>query len=371
MVLKRITTELVDFKPGASYVLRCGRLDRFQQDALVLWNYIDYASKHPVGITLLSDPSSYQEDDSHLELVSTADIIESSVTLHTSGTTGTPKQIRKLLKDCLSQKSQVSRLGSTPERWLLTFAAFRWAGMSVLLHAFVGGVRLIVPKSLAVSDIIEAAHTEKATHISITPSLLRKLVLASGEKNLRVLDLRQLTFGGEAVSQPVLDLAHQMWPNARLTHVYAMTEWSDICSVSDGLAGIPREKLDRQGFEFSMDGELFIEGQATGDLWVLKDNRYFFVGRREEVINVGGIKVSPSVVEEAALSISGVVEARAYAVASPLLGQVVGLDFCGSIEPTIVKNQMRFLLPKVACPVLLNRVEDIVLTNAGKMSRRP
>lgn len=353
------------FLPGCSYLVRCGWPGWFQRDVSVVWDYIRQATEHPISIILLSEPNLGLAGSSHVEWLGDTRDNNSVVVLRTSGTTGVPKEVQKVLANVQTS----SGVGSERQSWLLTFAPFRWAGLSVMMHAFTVDADLIVPSSLTVPDILEAARAEGATHVSLTPSLLRKLVLSAGRDALSTLALEQITFGGEAVSQPVLDIARVIWPTARVSHVYAATEFGDICSVSDGLAGIPRHKFERNGFRFLPDGELVIKGKPSGDLWTLKDNRYHFVGRREEVINVGGAKVSPFDVENAVLRLAGVTEARAYAVASPLVGQVVGLDYCGQAEVTDVKRHLRSVLPKIAWPVLLQKVERIELTDAGKLSR--
>jgi acyl-CoA synthetase (AMP-forming)/AMP-acid ligase II len=195
------------------------------------------------------------------------------------------------------------------------------------------------------------------------------VLLSSGEAELRDLAFRQITFGGEAASQAVLDAARRIWPRARVSHVYASTEAGDICCVSDGLAGIPQAKFSSNRYSFSTEGELFVSERPTGDLWELRDGRYHFVGRRREMINVGGIKVSPLRVEDVATSIEGVEEARAYAQASPLMGQLVALDYRGTVAERELRRELRARLPKEAWPALIRKVDCIKVTDAGKVDR--
>jgi acyl-CoA synthetase (AMP-forming)/AMP-acid ligase II len=291
--------------------------------------------------------------------------LESRITLYTSGTTGVPKPVCHRLLDVIAGK----RVGESAGRWLLTFAPFRWAGISVLLHAIKADAEIVVPCSLNPKDIVQAGIQERATHASMTPSLFRKLQLAVSNDDLKSLPFVQVTFGGEAASQSVLSAASKMWPGARISHVYAATEFGDICSISDRLAGVPEAKFQSERFRFEADGELVIDGRHTGDFWALRAGRYHFVGRLEELINVGGAKVSPLEVENAALSIPGIDEARAYGAASPLLGQVVVLDYCGATLEAELQAKLRTLLPKVARPVSIHRVDDIKLTSAGKTDR--
>ncbi len=51
-----------------------------------------------------------------------------------------------------------------------------------------------------------------------------------------------------------------------------------------------------------------------------------FLGRRDDVINVGGAKVNPQTVESFLLTLDGVGEARVRGVANPITGFVVGAE---------------------------------------------
>ena len=71
----------------------------------------------------------------------------------TSGTTGAPKTVLRSVPEALAAK----RGGGGGERWLLTFAPWRWAGISVLLHTIRFDGELIVPASPDAADLLAAA----------------------------------------------------------------------------------------------------------------------------------------------------------------------------------------------------------------------
>jgi acyl-CoA synthetase (AMP-forming)/AMP-acid ligase II len=284
------------------------------------------------------------------------------IVLYTSGTTGVPKTIRKSSEQLRNAKHGS---GSTEDVWLLTYAPFRWAGLSVILHALKIGCKLCVPRSLSVEHIAERMN--EVTHIGLTPSLFRKIVLSQQQREF--LGIGQVTFGGEVCSQAVLDVARQVFPNARLTHIYASTEFGDICSVSDGKAGYPEAKFRAEKFTFSEDGQLYIDGKETGDYWELKEDRYYFIGRKEEIVNVGGEKFSLQSVEEAAYQIMGIEQVRARAVPSPLLGSLIVLDYVGHADGNEILAKLRTTLPRLACPAMVKRVDSIDLSPSGKLSR--
>lgn len=284
------------------------------------------------------------------------------IALQTSGTTGIPKVIWKSYKLILKDKKG---LGSENDRWLLTYNPGRWAGLSVILHTHKNNSQLITPKSLGPENILDSIG--EATHISITPSLFRKLIILDYEK-LRDAPIQQLTFGGEYATQKVLNDAKSVWPNARISHIYATTELGDICVCNDGLEGIPVSKISRP-CELLDTGELIIDNIPTGDMWKIENNRLYFTGRLVESINVGGAKVSQSVIESVVNGVNGIRECRAYPMFNALLGEVVAIDYVGDITPIELKKILLKLLPKYAVPVKINKVDYIELTSAGKLKR--
>lgn len=298
------------------------------------------------------------------EIKKVCDSVENSSDfyVYSSGTTGKPKRIMIDLKTAFLKK----RLVNPDECWLLTYSPQRWAGISVVLHVMKSGSTLCVPSSMATEDILEAAIFLSPDCVSFTPSMFRNLLRHDIEGILKKTSFKQVTFGGEAASQSVLDLAASCWPHSRITHVYASTEIGDICSVSDGLAGVPLNKF--KAYEFTEEGELIVNGIWTGDIWTREGERYMFVGRRQEIINVGGNKVSPMSVEEAAIRV-GADTARAFAVPSPLMGNLVGLEYVGGPVEIIMQEQLRTRLTKYACPASICQVQEIQLSVAGKTNR--
>lgn len=281
----------------------------------------------------------------------------------TSGTTGLPKPI---IKTNFTHYVKNKRGRGTPsDTWLLTYNPYRWAGISLLTHVLRHECSVVVPKSLNVADIIHSA--QAATHISLTPTLFRKMLLQVSRDSWNKLSIQQVTFGGEMATQGILDSARQIFPDAAITHTYASTEFGDICSASDGKEGFDVRKM--ADYSFDSEGELFIGGKPTGDFWRREGERLFFAGRREGLINIGGNKIALHVVEEAALSVQGILHAVAGSVASPLMGQVVTLDYVGDIEPRELQQELRLKLPKFACPASMNKLSDIEITSTGKAKR--
>ena len=72
-----------------------------------------------------------------------------------------------------------------------------------------------------------------------------------------------------------------------------------------------------------MDADGFID---TGDMVELRDDRYYFVGRRGGIINVGGLKVHPEEVEAVINRHQQVRMSRVRSRRSPITGAIVIAD---------------------------------------------
>lgn len=341
-----------------------GKPNHFAYEVKVLQELLrDFLLKDLVSLILSTEPMDHDWIGNVYYQSWPTGLKNGQVCLLTSGTTGTPKEIWKDLSEVLVSKKG---RGGPDDKWLLTYNPARWAGLSVILHTIKTNSQLIVPNDLTPKDILEKI--PEATHISLTPSLFRKLLIC-GYEQLKLANIKQVTFGGEYAIQKVLDDAKELWPSAKVTHIYATTEFGDICACSDGYEGLPVDKL-KVPFELTSRGELVLNGQGTKDLWELENNRLYFVGRETEIINVGGAKISESVIEKATNNISGIKECKAYPITNALLGQVVGLDYVGDVNASEVKKELFKVLPRFAVPVKINKVEEVLLTSAGKINRK-
>jgi len=252
----------------------------------------------------------------------------------------------------------------------------------------------VVPESRNPAAMGALARAQKVTHISGTPTFWRSLLIAVGAEGLPA--LRQITIGGEAVDQTTLDRVAHAFPAARLSHIYASSEAGSLFAVHDGRAGFPESWLESElpgGVVLRIrDGLLevrsprrmlaYVSGEAlpvspdgwlvTGDLVRVEGDRVFFCGRRDHVVNVAGLKISPTEVEDVLLARPGVSEAQVYAIPSPITGSILGARVV--LRPGLdVESTLRDLrdacaraLPPHAIPRRFDAVDSVVLSNSGK-----
>ena len=155
------------------------------------------------------------------------------------------------------------------------------------------------------------------THISGTPSHWRRALMSPEADRIAP---RYIRLSGEIADQAILNSLRSEYPNAEISHAFATTEAGVAFDVRDARSGFPASILTgTSGLDLKVvdttlrvrssrtalrylgenpptlkDPEGFVD---TGDVLELRDGRYHFQGRRDGVINVGGLKVHPEEVE--------------------------------------------------------------------------
>ena len=112
----------------------------------------------------------------------------------------------------------------------------------------------------------------------------------------------------------------------------------------------------------------------TGDLGIFDEDGYLhLVGRLREMINRGGQKISPADVDEALVAHPGIVDAAAFAVPHPMLGEVVGAAVVlapGSrLRERDIVDFLRDRLEPIKWPRTFVFVERIPRGPSGKVRR--
>lgn len=311
-----------------------------------------------------------------------AHAFQSNLVIYSSGTSGPPKPIAHPVANLLSQYNY-QRTSDKQLVWGLTFEAYRMSGIQVLLNAFTNGQVVVCSNTAAsLESRVESYVTEQVSAISATPSFFRVLMSVPDFQNLK---LKQITLGGEIVDQKIIDDLRALFPESRITHIYASTEIGFGFSVSDMLSGFPRDYFERKFERFKLvdiDGELAVEfissqkGSAqevffTGDLICLTDSRVQFSGRRTNIVNVGGNKVNPEEVEQAISKIDDVVGVRVFGIPSSRLGEILTAEVVtkGNLTGQEVRIRLKGMLPPYKIPANVEVVKEIKLNSSGKISR--
>ena len=321
-----------------------------------------------------------------------------ALTIGTSGSTGAPK-LAMLTGDALRASADATheRLGGQGH-WLLAMPAHHIAGIQVLVRSLVAGT---TPVSMDLAGGFTGAAFARATdelasaataYTALVPTQLVRL-LASADGQQALTRYAAVLLGGAAA--PASLLAEAKDAGVRVVTTYGMSETAGGC-VYDGRAlDVSRAQLEDDG-RIRLGGATLAQGYLgepalgeaafvaddTGRLWFRTgdvghlDARGALVvdGRIDDLINTGGLKVAPRLVEEALTALDAVAEA--VVVGSPDLawGQVVSAAIVvtqGSSPPTLddVRDQLRGILPDHALPRRLATLPDLPLLGPGKPDR--
>ena len=324
--------------------------------------------------------------------------IETQWLLLTSGTTGVPKLVSHSLR-ALTGAMLGQALPQTTPVWATFYDIRRYGGLQIFLRAIVGGGSLVLPaQDEPLAAVISRYGAGGVTHISGTPSHWRRLLMMP---DLGSFAPDYVRLSGEIADQAVLDALRARFPAAKIGHAYASTEAGVGFEVNDGFAGFSADLIDRAGAAVEMrvlDGTLRIRSKRTagdyvgetmplhdedgfvdtGDLVQMRGDRYFFMGRRGGIINIGGQKVHPEEIEAVINEHAAVRMSLVKSRPNPILGAVVAAEVvladCAEVyDAALVRREIdqacRERLPTWKVPASIRFVPTLDVTAAGKLAR--
>jgi acyl-coenzyme A synthetase/AMP-(fatty) acid ligase len=325
--------------------------------------------------------------------------IETEWILLTSGTTGHPKLAVHTLAS-LAGSAWHADPASASMVWSTFYDMRRYGGLHIFLHAALTGTSLVVSSAQeSVADFLARAGAHGVTHISGTPSHWRRALMSPLADRIAPEYIRM---SGEIVDQAILNQVQAQYPQARVAHMFASTEAGVGFNVNDGLMGFPPDLLTgnpqiemkvqegtlrirstRTAFRYLgadspmlKDADGFVD---TGDTVELRNGRYYFTGRRDGTINVGGFKVHPEEVEAVINRHPVVAMSLVKAKKNPITGSLVVADV---VLKTLPRNSSsvglqrdiqqfcRGELDSHKVPATINIVPTLAIGESGKLVRR-
>jgi acyl-CoA ligase (AMP-forming) (exosortase A-associated) len=244
-------------------------------------------------------------------------------------------------------------------------------GLSQLTTAFLAGATVVLMNYLFPRDIVKAVQEERITGLAAVPPLWIQLAALPWPDGCA---LRYLTNSGGAMPRATVDALRRVLPGAQLFLMYGLTEAfrstylppSELARRPDSIGrAIPNAQVmvvrpDGTPCAPNEPGELVHRGALvslgywndpaktaerfrpapghdpalpltemavwSGDTVRMDEEGYlYFIGRSDDMIKVSGYRVSPTEVEEAVHATGLALEAAAFGVPHPVLGQAIVL----------------------------------------------
>lgn len=298
------------------------------------------------------------------------------MTVHTSGSTGTPKEYT-VRKEQMMQSAMLTCSFlhlQKGDNALLCMPLQYIAGKMVVVRALVAGLNLILrtPSGHPLAEV-----TTPLRFAAMIPLQVYNTLQVPEEKE-RLCRTDILIVGGGAIDKE-LEAAIRPLPNI-VYSTYGMTETLSHIALrrlngpdaSPAYTPFPSVRLS-----LSADDTLVIDAPlvcdetlTTNDIArIHPDGSFSILGRKDNTINTGGIKVQIECVEEILRSIISVTFAIT-AIPHPGLGEAIVLLVENMANPEDLSVKIASLLPKYQQPKYIRTVEAIPLTGSGKTDRK-
>lgn len=277
-----------------------------------------------------------------------------------------------------------------------------------------GGTVVLLTGVLNVRGLFGAVETYGVNAMDLVPSALSVLLkLSKGKLAEYRRQIRYIQLGAAPLMKADKEELKRLLPETRLYNFYGSTESGCICIYEFG-HGADKENCigrpacnarivitdeDRRPIRSSREnpgilasyGEMNMLGywqdpaeteKVLADGYVYTDDEAYFdedgdiilLGRRGDVINVGGNKVSPEEIENAAKKMDGVADCACVPVPDPLKGAVpklfVQMERGRPFDPAALSGYLAERLEPYKVPKYFEAIEQIPRTFNGKILRR-
>ena len=278
---------------------------------------------------------------------------EPGLVLFSSGTSGDPKAAVHNFNHLL-EKFRTPR----PALITLNFMLFdHWGGLNTLFHALSNGSMVVTVQDRSPTCVVSLIARHRIELLPTTPTFVNLLLLSGATSGADLSSLKVISYGAEPMPQSTLERLRQAFPWVKLQQTYGLIEVGVLRSKSkeDGSLWV---KIGGDGYATRVvDGVLQIKTKSTilgylnapcpvtEDGWFITgdavqvDGEYMrILGRKSELINVGGEKVYPTEVESVIQALPEVVDVTVYGERNPLVGNIV----CANIRTREPVNAIAF-----------------------------
>jgi acyl-CoA synthetase (AMP-forming)/AMP-acid ligase II len=278
----------------------------------------------------------------------------------------------------------------------ITFLLFdHIGGFNTLLYNLSNAGCIVTVEDRRPETICRAVEQHRVELLPTSPTFLNLLLVSEAHRRFDLSSLKMVTYGTEVMPESTLKRFHAAFPHVTLLQTYGLSEVGILRSKSKSSDSL-WVKVGGEGFETRVvDGMLEIKAKSamlgylnhpspfTADGWfktgdaVEVDGEYLrILGRKSELINVGGEKVYPAEVESVLQLMEGVEDVAVTGQPHPMTGQIVyaRVKLATNEDLAQFRARMRLFcqekLPRFAIPQKVEIVADSLHGERFKKMRR-
>ena len=297
-----------------------------------------------------------------------------TVGVHTSGSTGTPKamQVEKQ-RMMASARLTCSFLGlKEGDTALLCMPLGYIAGKMVVIRSLVAGLRLIpiAPCGHPLQGLKEAP-----TFAAMIPMQVYNSLQVPEERAI-LREIKQLIIGGGAIDESLAnelkDFPHAVWSTYGMTETLSHIALRRLNGKETSHWYTPFEsvriRLSEEGTLVIHAPEVCTEELITNDIAEVNEKGQFrILGRKDNIINSGGIKIQ---IEQVEACLKTHISTPFLITSAPdaKFGEIIVLLYEKGDEETL-RNICKNKLPSYWIPKRYVKIKDLPLTETGKPDR--
>lgn len=310
--------------------------------------------------------------------------------LFTSGSSGKPKGALHDFSKLLA-KFEVKRKALRTINFLLFD---HWGGLNTLFHILSNGGTVVILENRTPDYVCKLIADYKVELLPTSPTFLNMMVMSRAYERNDLNSLKVISYGAEPMPEILLQHLTKLFPHVKMQQTYGLIELGVMRSQSEGNGSL-WVKIGGEGYQTrvvdnmlqiksdsAMLGYLNAESPFTEDGWFMtgdavemKGDYFKILGRKSELINVGGEKVFPQEVENVILEDENVSDVLVYAEDNRLTGKIV----CAKVkyntdEPRQeiikrIKTHCRARLQSFKVPVKIELVNETFESGRFKKTR--
>jgi 2,3-dihydroxybenzoate-AMP ligase len=345
------------------------------------------------------------------------DPTEAAVFQLSGGTTGIPKLIPRTHNDYVYNSkvaTEFNDVNADDALLVVLPIAHNFPLASPGIQGFMWrGARSVLVNSTRGGELFPLIERERITHIELVPAVLIRWINDPVIKNYDLSSVRVINTGGQKLQPEVKRRAEELIPSCKVQEIFGMAEGLLTCVRLDDPDEVRMETVGRpvcpddelklidendNDVQDGEIGELLVRGPYTlrgyfrvpeynartftpdgfyrsGDLMRLHPSgNYIVEGRKKDLINRGGEKISAEEVENLILTHRAVLNVACVPMPDPVLGE----RMCAFVIPQqgqtlTLKELTTFLmekgLAKFKLPERLELVDDFPLSKFGKVAK--